>query len=117
VAFKKEMVTNDSEFIRMLDDLVKLIQDCETYIRGNGPLEGSAGLAELQRIAAAVGEMTTVVKEYTRQRERDTALPKWLTTCGVLRRSGNASTHVLSLQPTSAWSTNAEFLIGSRRFN
>ena len=118
VAFRKETVEIDPEFTRMLNDLVKLTNDCEAHIQGKEPLDAPAGLADKQRIAAAVGEMTAVVKEYTKQKERDTALPKWLSTCGVLRRSDTSSTHVLSLQPTAGvWGTNAEFLIGSSRFN
>jgi hypothetical protein len=118
VAIRKEIATIDPEFTRMLDDLVKLTNDCEAYIRKDELLDASAGLAEVQRIRAAVGAMTAVVKEYAKQRERDTALPKWLTTCGVLRRSDTSSTHVLSLQPASGGGgTDAEFLIGSSRFN
>jgi hypothetical protein len=85
-------VTIDPEFTRMLNDLVKLTQDCEAYIRRKEPLEASARLAEVKRIAAAVGEMTAVVKEYTKQRERYAALPNWIE------------------------DTNTEFLIGSQRF-
>jgi hypothetical protein len=118
VALRKEIVTIDPEFTRMLNGLVKLTQDCEAYIRRKEPLEASAGLAEVHRIAAAVGEMTAVVREYTKQRERDAALPKLLTTYGVLRRTNTSSTHVLSLQPPPrVGGTDAEFLIGSSRFS
>jgi hypothetical protein len=117
VALRKE-TTIDPEFTRMLNDLVKLTQDCEAYIRRKEPLEASAGLGEVQRIAAAVGEMTAVVKEYTKQRERDAALPKLLTTYGVLRRTNTSSTPVLSLQPPPrVGGTDGEFLIGSSRFS
>jgi len=77
----------------------------------------AGGMVGTLGIVAAVGEMTAVVKEYTKQRERDTALPKWLTNCGVLRRSDTSSTHVLSLEPPAARDINAEILIGSRRFH
>ena len=118
VALRRESVTIDPEFTRMLNDLVKLTQDCEAYIRRKEPLEASAGLGEVQRIAAAVGEMTAVVKEYTKQRERDAALPKLLATYGVLRRTNTLSTPVLSLQPPSGvGGTDGEFLIGSSRFS
>src|ERR1039458_6799628 len=90
--------------------LATISQD-ETMVTLAGGMVGTLG------IVAAVGEMTAVVKEYTKQRERDTALPKWLTNCGVLRRSDTSSTHVLSLEPPAARDINAEILIGSRRFH
>lgn len=118
VVFRKEIVIVDPEFTSMLNDLMKLAKDCEAYVQGNAPLDAPVALADKQRIVAAVGAMTAVVKEYTKQRERDTALPKWLTNCGVLRRTDTTSTHVLSLQPPSGVGrTDAEFLIGSSRFN
>lgn len=117
VAFRKEVATIEPEFACMLDDLVKLARDREGCIRGTGPLDAPAGPADMKRIATAVDAMTAVVNEYAKQRERDTALPKWLTACGILRRSNPVSTHVLCLQPTADWGTSAEFLIGSRRFN
>ena len=118
VALRKEIVTIDPEFTRMLNDLVKLTQDCEAYIRRKEPLEASAGLDEVQRIGAAVDTMTAVVMEYTKQRKRETSLPKPLPPRGVLRRTDTTSTHVLSLQPPSGVGrTDAEFLIGSSRFN
>jgi hypothetical protein len=101
----------------MLDDLVKLAHDCEGCIRGTEPLDAPVGESDMKRIARAVDEMTAVVNEYAKQRERDTALPKWLTDCGVLGPRTAVSRHVLCLQPTAAWSTEAEFLIGNRRFN
>ncbi len=55
----------------MINDLMKLAKDCEADIRGDAPLDDPIALADKQRIAAAVGEMTAVVNEYTRQRERD----------------------------------------------
>ena len=117
-ALRRESVTIDPEFTRMLNDLVKLTQDCEAYIRRKEPLEAPAGLAELQRIAAAVGEMTAVVMEYAKQRKRETALPKSLPPRSALRRTNTSSTHVLSLQPPPrVGGTDGEFLIGSSRFN
>ncbi|MFZ3264617.1 MAG: hypothetical protein WA172_11510 [Terriglobales bacterium] len=96
---------------------MKLTKDCEAYVQGNAPLDAPVALADKQRIATAVGEMTAIVREYNKQRERDTALPKWLTTCGVLRRSDTSSAHVLPLQCPAGSGTNAEILIGSRRFH
>ncbi len=117
VVFRKEIVIVDPEFKGMLNDLMKLAKDCEAYVQGNTPLDAPVALADKQRIAAAVGEMTAVVKEYTKQRERDTALPKWLTNCGILRRSDTSSTHVLPLQSPASPGANIEILIGSRRFH
>ncbi len=117
VVFRKEIVIVDPEFTSMLDDLTKLTKDCEAYVQGEEPVDVPVPLADKQRIAAAVGEMTAVVKEYTKQRERDTALPKWLTNCGVLRRSETSATPVLSLQSPAGSGTNTEILIGSHRFH
>lgn len=118
VVFRREIVTTDSEFTRMLNDLVKLTQDCEAYIRSQVPLDVPSGLAEVQRIARVVGEMTAVVNEYTTQRERQITLPKRRTTSSVLRLTNTTSAHVLSLQPPSeVGRADGELLIGSNRFN
>jgi hypothetical protein len=92
VAVRKEIVKIDPEFTSLLNDLVNLTKDCETGIQGEETNAAPGDSRDEQRIAAAVGEMTAVVKEYTKQRERYAALPNWIE------------------------DTNTEFLIGSQRF-
>jgi methionyl-tRNA synthetase len=90
VAVRKEIGKIDAEFARLLNDFVKLATDCEAYIQGNDPYNAPVDSPDKQRIAAAVGEITAVVNEYTIQKERYAALPHWV--------------------------EEAEFLIGSHRF-
>lgn len=92
VAVWKETGKVDAEFARLLNDFVKLARDCEAYIQANDPYSAPVDFADEQRIAEAVGEITAVAKEYTKQRERYAALPNWIE------------------------DTNTEFLIGSHRF-
>jgi hypothetical protein len=92
VAARKEIVKIDPEFTTMLNDLVNLTKDCETDIQGEEANAAPGDSPDEQRIAAALSEMTAVLKEYTKQRERYAALPNWIE------------------------DTNTEFLIGSQRF-
>jgi hypothetical protein len=76
VAVRKTIAKIDPAFSWMLNDLVKLTKDCEGYLLGKDPRNAApCGRGDEQRIAAAVGEMTAVVREYTKQRERYDALP------------------------------------------
>jgi hypothetical protein len=92
VAVRKAIAKIDPAFSCMLNDLVKLTKDYEAYLLGKEPRNAALCVrGDEQRIAAAVGEMTAVVREYTKQRERYDALPPWV-------------------------EDTTEFLIGSHRF-
>jgi len=68
VAIRKEIAKIDPEITCMLNDLVNLAEDCKPYIHGKEPPNAAPGhLADEQRIAATLGEMTAVVKECTIQ--------------------------------------------------
>ena len=76
VAVGKEIAKFDPEFTRMLNDLVKLTEDCKPHIDGNkSPNTVPDDQANEQRIAAALGEMTALIKECTQGYERWAALP------------------------------------------
>ena len=76
VAVRKEIAKFDPEFIRMLYDLVKLTEDCKPPIDDNAsPNAVPDDQANEQRIAAALGEMTALIKECTQEYERWAALP------------------------------------------
>jgi len=64
IAVRKEIVKTEPEFTRMLNDLVKLTNDCKA------PNATPGDLADEQRMVAALSEMTAVVKECTKQEER-----------------------------------------------
>jgi len=68
VAIRKEIAKIDPEITCMLNDLVNLAEDCKPYVHGKEPPNAAPGhLADEQRIAATLGEMTAVVKECTIQ--------------------------------------------------
>jgi hypothetical protein len=76
VAVRKEIAKFDPEFIRMLYDLVKLTGDCKPPLDDNeSPNAVPDDQANEQRIAAALGEMTALIKECTQEYERWAALP------------------------------------------
>jgi len=79
VAIRKEIAKIDAEFTHMLNDLVKITQDCTPDVHRREPSNTVHGdLADDQRIATALREMTAVVKECTKQEERYAALSNWV---------------------------------------
>ena len=93
VAVRQEIAKIDPEFTRMLNDLVKLTNECKPYMNGKQPPNANPGdLADERRMVAALSEMTAVVKECTKQEERYVALRNRVK------------------------ETNNEFLIGNHRF-
>jgi len=79
VAVRKEIAKIDPEFTHMLNDLVKITQDCAPDVHRREPPNAVPGdLADDQRIATALREMTAVVKECTKQEERYAALSNWV---------------------------------------
>jgi hypothetical protein len=79
VAIRKEIATIDAEFTHMLNDLVKITQDCAPDVHRREPSNAVPGdLADDQRIATALREMTAVVTECTKQEERYAALSNWV---------------------------------------
>lgn len=90
VRVRKEIAKIDSEFTRMLNDLVQLVQDCQPYMEGSNA--GAGDLDYETRIAPALSDMTAAIKECTKQKEQYAALSGWVE------------------------EIDAEFLIGSSRF-
>lgn len=88
IAVRKEIANFDPEFTRMLNDLVQLATDCTPYMHSKEPPHVPDDLSDERRITTALSEMTAVVKECTKQKERYVGLED----------------------------TNTEFLIGSSRF-
>ena len=90
VAVRREIVKIDSEFTRMLSDLVKLVEDCQSYMDSSNTAAADPDYET--RIAPALAAMTAAIKAVTREKEHYAALP------------------------SLAEEIDAEFLIGSGRF-
>jgi hypothetical protein len=76
VAIRKEIAKVDPEFTHMLSDLVKIAQDCTSDIYRSEPVPSD--LADDQRIATSMREMTAAIKECTKEEERYVALSDWV---------------------------------------
>jgi primosomal protein N'' len=94
VRVRKEIAKIDSEFTRMLNDLVQLVQECQPYMDPSdvAGCDPEADQDYETRIAPALSHMTAAIKECTKQKEQYAAL------------SGQVE------------ESDAEFLIGSGRF-
>ncbi len=79
IAVRKEIANFDREFTRVLNDLVKLTQECTPYLHSKQPTNTSGDLSDERRIAAALRETTAVVKECTKQEERYATLKNFKT--------------------------------------
>jgi hypothetical protein len=73
VAVRKEIVKIDSEFTRMLSDLVTLVEECQPYMDSSNA--GAGDLDYETRIAPALAEMTAAIKAVTKEKEHYAALP------------------------------------------
>ena len=79
VAVRNEIVKLEPEVSCVLNDLVALTQECEVCLRARVSSDGAPlHLRDEQRIAAAVADMTTALKEYSKQRESYVSLPGWV---------------------------------------
>ncbi len=117
---RSEIVNIEQEFSRMLDDLVRLTNECEAYLLGKELFNATSSLRSgEQRIAAAVREMTALIQEYAKERDRIAALSKRLAPGRILRRNHDySSTQRPSAHPPAkVGGGTVEFLIGSRRFH
>ena len=75
VATRTEIADIDPELTEMLNDLVKITMGRMPYLQREASNAAPDDLADEQRIATALREMTAVIKECTEQEQRYAALP------------------------------------------